>query len=252
VVAVTRRKARASRVQTDIGSSQDVHPDIPGRRAEPGGAVVQKHVLSRGSRVFKRTIDLTLAPLLLLLTLPVLFVALVAIRLDSRGPLFFHQTRVGLGGRRFRLVKLRTMVVGNSDALHLRYVAGLIDGTAERVGGLYKLVNDPRITRVGAILRRLSIDELPQLWNVIRGDMSLVGPRPPMPTEVELYESWMLERFKVRPGITGLWQVSGRNRLSFHEMIRLDIAYWRSWTPRLELKILLRTVPAVFSKRGAA
>jgi lipopolysaccharide/colanic/teichoic acid biosynthesis glycosyltransferase len=159
----------------------------------------------------------------------------------------FRQQRCGLNGRRFTLYKFRTMEVGAED--HLDEVAHLnqVDGPA------FKARQDPRVTRVGRILRRLSIDELPQLVNVVRGDMSLVGPRPPLPEEVGQYERWQRRRLSMKPGITGLWQVSGRADLGdFNSWIKLDLAYIDTWSLWLDLKILLKTVPAVLSTQGAA
>lgn len=234
--------------------------DVAARRAGPGPAARLDGVapglfapgLSRGARAFKRSLDVAVALAVLLAVLPVLVLAGVLVKLDSRGPVLFSQVRVGAGGRRFRILKLRTMHVDNDDAIHRAYVAALIRGDADRQDGMFKLVHDPRITRVGRWLRRFSIDELPQMWNVARGDMSLVGPRPPLPAEVELYDERALERLAVKPGVTGLPQVSGRCELTFAESVDLDIEYVRSWTVGMELKILLLTPGAVFSKRGAA
>lgn len=203
-------------------------------------------------RAVKRAIDLAGALLVGLIALPILALAAIAIKLDSKGPVFFIQERMGRDGRRFRLVKLRTMSVDNDDSQHLAYVASMIKGEAEQHDGVFKLTADPRVTRVGRILRKLSIDELPQLWNVVRGDMSLVGPRPPMPTEVALYDARAWERLRVKPGLTGLWQVSGRNRLGFADMVELDLSYWASWSLGRELSILLRTPAAVLGTRKAA
>ncbi|MDQ4089719.1 MAG: sugar transferase [Actinomycetota bacterium] len=187
----------------------------------------------------------------LLLVLPVLLVAMAAVRFNSAGPALFKQVRVGANGRRFRLFKLRTMFTGNDDTAHRAYVAGLISGDADRHGGVFKLVGDPRITSIGGFLRRFSIDELPQLWNVLKGDMSIVGPRPPLPREVELYGDRAWARLRVKPGITGLWQVSGRSELSFEEMVALDVQYWQRWSLLLDLKILVRTPAVVLAATGA-
>src|SRR5438270_3961305 len=151
-------------------------------------------VLPVAGRAVKRAIDIIVAVIGLVLTLPVLVAAMVAVRLDSAGPALFRQTRVGAGGGRFRLYRLRTMVVDNDDSAHQAYVAAMIRGEAKPNGGVYKLTDDPRVTRVGRTLRRYSVDELPQLWNVLRGDMSLIGPRPPLPSEVDLYDEWALQR----------------------------------------------------------
>ncbi|MEY2474815.1 MAG: hypothetical protein QOG87_130 [Actinomycetota bacterium] len=205
-----------------------------------------------GHRWVKRGLDLLGGTLGLLVLLPVLLVAMVAIKVDSPGSPIFSQDRLGAGGRRFRLYKLRTMRANNDDSAHLAYVAALIKGEAEQQDGMFKLVDDPRITRVGAFLRRTSLDEIPQLWNVVRGEMSLVGPRPPMLGEAELYDDRAWQRLRSKPGLTGPWQVSGRCELTFDDMVALDVEYARSWSPLLELQILIKTPKAVLSARGAA
>jgi exopolysaccharide biosynthesis polyprenyl glycosylphosphotransferase len=195
--------------------------------------------------VIKRGVDLVLSLALFLLTLPIQLLAALAIRLTSAGPVLFTQVRCGLNGRHFRLLKFRTMAAGSERRLtevsHLN----------EMSGPVFKVSKDPRMTFVGRILRRLSIDELPQLWNVIRGDMSLVGPRPPLPDEVSRYEPWQRRRLSMSPGLTCLWQVSGRNEVDFDRWMALDLKYIDTWSPMLDLKILLKTVPAVLSGRGA-
>jgi lipopolysaccharide/colanic/teichoic acid biosynthesis glycosyltransferase len=203
-------------------------------------------------RIFKRTLDITLATVAGILVLPVLLAAWVAIRVDSPGAALFSQTRIGLGGRPFRCFKLRTMYVGNDAAEHRAFCDALMDGAATRRQGLYKLVDDPRVTRVGRILRRLSIDELPQLWNVLLGQMSIIGPRPCLPDDVARCDTRYWSRLRVRPGLTGPWQVSGRARLSFDDMVRLDVDYWQRWSPSLDLWVLLRTPLAVFDVRSTA
>ena len=193
----------------------------------------------------KRLLDIVGASAGLLLASPVLLVAAVAIRLDSPGPIFHRAVRVGRGGRKFRFLKLRSMRVGAEE------LRGLLLHLNQAEGPAFKLHDDPRVTRVGRILRKTSLDELPQLWHVLRGDMSLVGPRPPFPEEVERYEPWMLRRLSVRPGLTCLWQVGGRSDLPFDEWMRLDLEYVDRCSFRLDLWILLRTIPAVLSARGA-
>jgi exopolysaccharide biosynthesis polyprenyl glycosylphosphotransferase len=197
----------------------------------------------------KRAIDLALTLLLLsIMAVPMAIIALL-IRHDSPGPVFVSQRRIGRDGRPFPLLKFRTMVDG---AERLR-----ADLMASHVGGggadprLFKVPNDPRLTRVGRHLRRLSLDELPQLIHVLRGEMSVVGPRPPLPEEVEGYEEWHRQRLMVTPGLTGLWQVNGRSHLSFDEMVRLDLYYAEHWSPWLDIKIVLRTIPAVLTGNGA-
>jgi lipopolysaccharide/colanic/teichoic acid biosynthesis glycosyltransferase len=198
----------------------------------------------------KRAVDVVGVVALALLLWPVLLVAALAILATSPGPVLFRQPRIGRHGRSFTMLKLRTMHVGAPDTVHRDYVRSLLTGQAVAVGGLYKLQGDSRITKVGAFLRRTSIDELPQLWNVLRGQMSLVGPRPALEWEVELFPAWARRRFEVRPGVTGLWQVSGRNRLTMLEGLALDVRYVDARTLLLDLLILLRTVRAVVG-RGA-
>jgi exopolysaccharide biosynthesis polyprenyl glycosylphosphotransferase len=193
----------------------------------------------------KRALDIVLVGGGLLAISPILFAIALAIKIDSRGSVFFRQTRVGKNGRHFSMLKFRSMCVGADKKL-----AELRDQN-EASGPLFKIKADPRITRVGRVLRRYSLDELPQLFNVLRGDMSLVGPRPPLPAEVAEYEDWQLGRLRAVPGLTGLWQVSGRSEVPFHDMVRLDLHYIRNWSLALDVEILMRTVPAVLSSRGA-
>jgi exopolysaccharide biosynthesis polyprenyl glycosylphosphotransferase len=206
--------------------------------------------LSRWARLTKRGFDLVVATLALLLLAPLWLVIALLVRLDSRGPVFYRQERVGMDGRIFLFLKFRTMRADSDDAPHREYQRKLIAGRPDTNLGdderpVYKLRDDPRVTRVGRVLRRLSLDELPQLLNVLRGDMSVVGPRPPIPYEVEAYELWHRKRLDMKPGLTGLWQVSGRNRLSFDEMVRLDLFYIENWSLLLDLKIILRTLPVM-------
>ena len=198
----------------------------------------------------KRVIDVASAGFGLLLVSPLLAVAAIAIKLDSRGPVFFRQARLGRNLEEFEVLKLRTMRPDSSAELHREYIAKLAAGDEADEGGLKKLTNDPRVTRVGALLRRTSLDELPQLVNVLKGDMALIGPRPALEYELEHYEDRHYERFAVKPGMTGLWQVSGRNRLGFGEMLDLDVEYARTTSLALDMKILIKTPGAVFG--GAA
>ena len=193
----------------------------------------------------KRISDVAMAVLGLAALAPLFLAVAVAIKLDSPGPTFYRQVRVGKDGRRFRMLKFRSMQQ-DADALFL----GLLERN-EVTGPMFKIRRDPRVTRVGRFLRRYSLDELPQLINVARGDMSLVGPRPPTAGEIEKYEDWQLGRLRARPGITGLWQVSGRSEVPFHDMVRLDLHYIRNWSFALDVEILLRTIPAVLASRGA-
>jgi lipopolysaccharide/colanic/teichoic acid biosynthesis glycosyltransferase len=235
-------------------SATEIHliGPVPGQPSSP--EVILAHgfqsPLGRGSRAAKRLIDLVLGSLLLIAAAPVIFVAAIAIKLDSRGPVLFEQERLGAHGKRFRIYKMRSMRVGNDDGRHREYLARLIDGDAESHGGVFKLVDDDRITRVGRALRKLSIDELPQLFNVVKGEMSLVGPRPPLPSEAARYDSRTWMRLWYKPGMTGLWQVSGRNRLDFSQMVDLDLKYWLEWSLRSELKILARTPATVLAGTG--
>ena len=196
--------------------------------------------------VAKRTFDLTIASIALVLTAPIMLVAAIALKFDSRGPVLFRQTRVGQDSTDFPVLKLRTMVTDAEDQL-----ADLL-ARNEADGPLFKMKNDPRVTRVGRFLRASSIDELPQLWNVVRGDMSLVGPRPALPHETEAWDALLAHRLRVKPGITGMWQVSGRSNTSFEDYTRLDLYYVDNWSLATDLAILARTVPAVVLRRGAA
>jgi lipopolysaccharide/colanic/teichoic acid biosynthesis glycosyltransferase len=201
-----------------------------------------------------RALDLVCAFAIVVLLSPVLVIVAIAIRLESRGPVLFRQQRVGRSQSTFTVIKFRTMRQNASQDVHRDFVLGLIAGEEpDELDGKprFKLRADKRVTRVGRFLRRTSIDELPQLLNVIHGEMSLVGPRPPIPYEVENYPPHWLGRFAAKPGVTGLWQVSGRSSLSLEEMVALDIEYVQRRSLRLNLWILVRTVPAVISCRGA-
>lgn len=206
------------------------------------------------ARFAKRAIDLALAGCALVVLSPVMLLIGIVVRLTSRGPALFSHTRLGQGREPFTILKYRTMDHESDDAIHRSFVAGqLLSRTDTRpVVGDFKLADDPRITRVGKFLRKASLDELPQLINVLRGEMSLVGPRPCLPWEMELFEPAEMIRFEVRPGITGLWQVSGRGALSMKDALALDAEYVRRRGTALDLAILLRTIPVVLSLRGAA
>ena len=204
----------------------------------------------------KRSMDIVGSMLALIICAPVFAVIAVAIKTSSKGPIFFKQQRVGQYGQCFTFLKFRSMYVNNDPSAHREYVKKLIAGRAQReasngdADGVFKLTNDKRITRIGKFLRRTSLDELPQFLNVLRGEMSLVGPRPAIPYEVDSYQTWHRSRvLEVKPGITGLWQVNGRNSIKFDEMVRLDLQYAKTWSPWLDLKILIRTPRAVL--RGA-
>jgi exopolysaccharide biosynthesis polyprenyl glycosylphosphotransferase len=211
--------------------------------------------LSSGARMLKRTFDILVSALVIVLLFPLWLLLALLIKLDSRGPIFYTQERVGMDGRLFLLYKFRTMVADADPEMHREYQRAFIAGRAEANLGdaqkpTYKLFADPRITRVGRFLRRTSLDEVPQLLNVLMGDMSVVGPRPPIPYEVEAYELWHRKRLDMKPGLTGLWQVSGRNRLPFEEMVRLDLFYIENWSLLLDLKIILRTGFVILGREG--
>jgi lipopolysaccharide/colanic/teichoic acid biosynthesis glycosyltransferase len=229
---------------TDLGDTAGVgavRMPVP-----PATAVVRR-------RRTARVLDVVLSGLALVLCAPGMAVIAAVVRCTSRGPALFRQVRVGQYGRPFEMWKFRTMYVGNDDRIHREYVRRLLaepDTAACGPDGLYKLVDDPRITPVGRWLRRWSLDELPQLVNVLRGDMALVGPRPVLPWEAALFSPHHAPRFQVPPGITGLWQTSGRNRLTMTAALDLDVTYVRLQCLRLDLAILLRTVPVILGRRG--
>ena len=203
----------------------------------------------RGQEVVKRLIDVSLSLVLIVMISPLLLLLWCLVRLTSSGPAFFRQERVGRNMRSFTMLKLRTMYVDNHDQIHRNYVTHLLSAdepSAAGDNGLFKLDQDPRVTRLGVWLRRTSLDELPQLLNVLHGEMSLVGPRPVLPWEAELFEERYRRRFLVKPGISGLWQVSGRSRLTMREALELDIEYADRQSLALDLSIILRTVPTVF------
>jgi exopolysaccharide biosynthesis polyprenyl glycosylphosphotransferase len=201
--------------------------------------------MSRTGQYLKRALDVSLV---LLVALPALFLTglvALAIRLESPGAIFYTQERVGKDGKRFRMIKFRSMVVDADDQKEaLRQMN-------EASGPIFKIRNDPRLTRVGRFMRRLSLDELPQLWNVLNGDMSLVGPRPPLPEEVAAYQAWHLRRLEVKGGLTGLWQISGRSDLTFDEQCLLDIYYIENWSLAMDLRLITQTLPHLLSGRGA-
>ncbi|MEV4702041.1 sugar transferase [Actinoplanes sp. NPDC049316] len=205
------------------------------------------------SAVVKRVLDVVLAGAALLVLAPLLAAVWVAVRLTSPGPAVFRQERLGRDEKPFTMYKFRSMTAGAADGAHRAYVRAMLTGEQPRAGGesgLYKLERDPRVTRVGGWLRRTSLDELPQLVNVLRGDMSLVGPRPVLAWEAELFTAQQRARFAARPGLTGLWQVSGRARLTMPQALALDVEYVRRQSLWLDLTILARTLPAL--RRGTA
>ncbi len=212
---------------------------------------------NRVGRALKRGMDVCGSLLLLTVLSPVFLAIAAAVKLTSRGPVLFRQQRIGEHGTAFTFLKFRSMYINNDASQHKEYVRKLIAGQADKQKnsegeGIFKLTNDPRITPVGSFLRRTSLDELPQFINVLRGDMSLVGPRPPVPYEVEAYATWHRRRLlEAKPGITGLWQVQGRSRVGFDDMVRLDLRYARNCSPWLDLKILVQTPKAVIAGSGA-
>jgi len=212
----------------------------------------------RASQIVKRLIDVLGGAFLLLLLSPALAIIALAIKLTSKGPVIFRQGRLGQFGSRFRCLKFRTMYENNDPKIHQEYVQRFINGQTD--GGnkesgkpaVYKIKNDSRVTPLGRLLRKASLDELPQFWNVLMGEMSLVGPRPSLPYEFEVYDIWHRRRvLEAKPGVTGLWQVSGRSRTCFDDMVRLDLRYSQTWSIWLDVKILLQTPGAVLSGDGA-
>jgi exopolysaccharide biosynthesis polyprenyl glycosylphosphotransferase len=206
----------------------------------------------------KRALDVLGAIVGLILFSPIMLLTSLAIKLSSPGPVIFKQNRFGEKGTRFPFYKFRSMYSNVDDQIHQEYITSLIKGEHEKINQgdeeepLYKIKSDPRVTRIGRIIRKTSIDELPQFLNVLKGEMSLVGPRPPIPYEVEKYEPWHLRRIlEVKPGITGLWQVDGRSKTSFDDMVRLDLRYVQGWSLWLDIKILLKTIRAVVRPNGA-
>jgi exopolysaccharide biosynthesis polyprenyl glycosylphosphotransferase len=239
---------------------------VPWLLSSPGGAVkvemlgVVPLIGACGSNLeglnfaIKRSFDSVTSALLLIVLSPILALTALAVWVFDGPPILFRQVRVGIRGKPFEMLKFRTMRVASGDAEHRQYVQKWIrtDGAAAKKNGahVYKLTDDNRITPLGRILRRFSLDELPQIINVVRGDMSLIGPRPALPYETELYKSWHHRRLDVVPGITGLWQISGRNQLSFDEMVRLDVQYMENWSFASDLSILARTLPVLIRGGG--
>jgi exopolysaccharide biosynthesis polyprenyl glycosylphosphotransferase len=230
-------------VQSTAAGFRPIDTLIPMRREIPA----PHHAIKRG-------LDIVGSAILLALLSPVFLVLAALVKATSRGPVFFRQTRIGERATPFTMLKFRSMKTDAGDSLHQSYVSWFIQssGTAKGSGETFKITNDPRVTPVGRFIRRTSLDELPQLWNVLRGDMSLVGPRPPLPYEVEKYKAWHCRRVHdAKPGITGLWQVTGRSRTTFDEMVRLDLRYAKARSLWLDLKILLATPRAVIGGKGA-
>lgn len=214
----------------------------------------ERELGKRLPRLMKRGLDILGSGSALILLSPLMGLIALLIKISSKGPILFRQARVGYHGTPFTFLKFRTMRSDNDLNIHKEYIRQFIAGQERSCGpaAVYKIKDDPRVTRVGRFLRKTSLDELPQFWNVLKGEMSLVGPRPPIPYEVECYEIWHKRRFyDVKPGITGLWQVRGRSRTTFDDMVRLDLRYARSWSIWLDLKILFETPGAIISGNGA-
>lgn len=263
-ITETIRKNLSREPQTHISISLDCYPEDWRLEAlrRPGNPALYPDFASRDrSRriaiAIKRMLDIVGSLTALVLCAPLFVIVAIAIKVTSRGPIFFRQQRVGQYGRPFVLLKFRSMYVNNDESLHQEWFHNFYAGRATRhrtdgSSGSYKLPNDPRVTRIGRMLRRTSIDEIPQFINVLKGEMSLVGPRPPIPYEVDAYKAWHRGRvLQAKPGITGLWQVNGRSRVAFDEMVRLDLRYARTWSIWMDIKILLKTPAAVFSGDGA-
>ena len=260
VVIALPIKSHYSEIQRTIeeceraGVQSRYSPDLfPARLARPrfetpdGQPAVAMKVVSDDYRlVVKRAIDIMGAVVGLVLLAPLFAIIAIAVKATSRGPMFFSQERYGWRKRRFKMHKFRTMVL-DAEALQAE-----LEARNEAVGPVFKIKNDPHMTPIGGFLRKSSLDELPQLWNVLRGEMSLVGPRPLPIRDVHKFEdSWLMRRFSVVPGMTGLWQVSGRSELTFEDWVQLDLRYIDHWSLRLDLSLLLRTFPAVLQARGA-
>lgn len=226
-------------------------------------ALIQAAKLDKGvqyrrvSLLIKRAIDIIGALVGLVIFSPVFLFVTVLIKLDSPGPAVFKQERLGLNGRHFTFYKFRSMQHNCRHDLHKKYVRQLIQGqgqapsSAKEGEETFKITDDPRVTKIGRILRRTSLDELPQLFNVLKGEMSLVGPRPAIPYEIPMYKDWYIRRLSVAPGISGLWQVSGRSERTFDEMVELDLEYVDNWSLLLDLKIIWRTISVVLKREGA-
>jgi exopolysaccharide biosynthesis polyprenyl glycosylphosphotransferase len=200
---------------------------------------------SRAYVIAKRTFDLVLGTLIVIMLLPILPLIALMIKLDTRGPVFFKQDRVGENGKIFKFYKFRSMIHEAEGK------KGVLSQLNEQEGPVFKIRSDPRITNVGRFLRRSSLDEIPQVFNVLKGDMSVVGPRPPLPGEVVNYQPWHMKRLAVKPGITCLWQISGRSQIGFNEWMRLDMEYLKTRSFRTDLLIFLKTIPAVIARKGA-
>lgn len=234
-------------VEDEPAADRKLYPDLAEREST-----------ERVPQLIKRIIDIAGSGALLLLSSPFLLAIAIIIKLTSKGPVVFRQERIGQFGERFKCLKFRTMYANNDPKIHQEFVQKFIAGqkdaknAGESNAPVFKITNDPRVTAIGRFLRKTSLDEFPQFWNVLKGEMSLVGPRPPVPYEFQVYDTWHRRRvLEVKPGVTGLWQVSGRSRTSFDDMVRLDVRYSQSWSIGLDIKILLATPRAVLGGEGA-
>jgi len=238
---------------TNAGSDEDNRANNP-----LYADIFSTELFSVMTRSLKRGIDIIGAASGILLTSPLMLTIAALIKLTSPGPVLFRQERIGFLGKRFVFLKFRSMTANVDQGVHEQYITELINGHHEKINRgsegrpLYKMTDDARVTTIGRVLRKTSLDELPQLFNIVKGDMSLVGPRPPIPYEAEKYRLWHSARvFEVKPGLTGLWQVSGRSQTSFDDMVRLDLRYAMTWSLWLDFKIILKTFPAILSAKGA-
>jgi lipopolysaccharide/colanic/teichoic acid biosynthesis glycosyltransferase len=222
--------------------------------ASPAGVRLRGRIWTE--RFVKRLIDVGAALSVAILGFPFFLAVALLIKLTSRGPIFYSQKRIGEHGEGFTLFKFRTMRQDSDDSIHREFTRSFIEGRMpnssldEKTPSVYKLTNDPRVTSVGNFLRKTSLDELPQFINILKGEMTIVGPRPPLQYELEHYEEWHKLRLEVRPGLTGLWQVSGRSSVPFDEMVKLDLYYIEHWSLLLDFKIMLRTIPVMFFGSG--
>jgi lipopolysaccharide/colanic/teichoic acid biosynthesis glycosyltransferase len=213
---------------------------------------------SAAERFLKRFTDVSVSLIVLVLGFPFFLAIALLIRLTSRGPVFFKQERIGENGELFSLFKFRTMKPDSDDTIHREFTRNFINGKNSQSSlddpkdKIYKIKKDPRVTAIGGFLRKSSLDELPQFINILKGEMTIVGPRPPLPYEYECYDEWHKLRLKVRPGLTGLWQVSGRSAVPFQEMVMMDIYYIEAWSLLLDFKIMLKTVPVMLAGTGGA
>lgn len=262
IAARIRHRLQRSMTPDDYGSLSFSFHLYPEHWGDNGGDPAAQSALypgpplrkppGSGELLLKRWMDIAGGTAAIVLTLPLMAIIAILIKATSPGPVLFRQQRVGQFGRRFTFLKFRSMRQASDPGIHRAYVEQLIAGGAEQPARVYKITNDARVTPVGRFLRKTSLDELPQLFNVLAGDMSLVGPRPPIPYEVDCYQAWHRRRLlDVKPGITGLWQVSGRSKVGFDDMVRMDLQYARKWSLWLDLKILLKTPRVVVFGDGA-